>query len=239
MSFARLVLWTAPNNGVSRARTDGGRVVVLAGPSGAGKSRLAARLHAAYGWPVVRLDDFYRGGDDPELPTRDLGGTTIVDWDDPGSWNAAAAVRALEDLVAAGTTEVPVYDIARSAAAGTARISAPPGSLVVAEGIFAAEIIASLADAGILHSAWCVRHPRWVTFGRRLVRDLAERRKAPLVLLRRGLALTRAEPEVVARMERLGATCAGPAEVERRLRTTRPSTNQTSTNSHTRERGSG
>jgi uridine kinase len=239
VTFARFVLWTAPNNGVSRARTDGGRVVVLAGPSGAGKSRLAARLHAAYGWPVVRLDDFYRDGDDPELPTRDLGGTTIVDWDDPGSWNAAAAVRALEDLVAVGTTEVPVYDIARSAAAGTARIGAPPGSLVVAEGIFAAEIIGALADAGILHSAWCVRHPRWVTFGRRLVRDLAERRKAPLVLLRRGLALTRAEPEVVARMERLGATCAGPAEVERRLRTTRPSTNQTSTNPHTRERGSG
>ena len=117
-----------------------------------------------------------------------------------------------------------MYDIARSAAAGTARISAPLGSLVVAEGIFAAEIIASLADAGILHSAWCVRHPRWVTFGRRLVRDLAERRKPPLVLLRRGLALTRAEPEVVARMERLGATCAGPAEVERRLRAGRSRT---------------
>ena len=145
-------------------------------------------------------------------------GTTIVDWDDPGSWNAVAAVRALEDLVASGTTEVPVYDIARSAAAGTARISAPPDSLVVAEGIFAAEIIGALADAGILHSAWCVRHPRWVTFGRRLVRDLAERRKPPLVLLRRGMALTRAEPEVVARMEHLGATCASPAEVERRLR---------------------
>jgi len=32
---------------------------------------------------VVRLDDFYRDGDDPALPTRDLGGTTIVDWDDP------------------------------------------------------------------------------------------------------------------------------------------------------------
>jgi uridine kinase len=188
---------------------------------------------------VVRLDDFYRDGGDPELPTRELGGTTIVDWDDPGSWDAVAAVRALEELVAAGTTEVPVYDIARSAAAGTARISAPPGSLVVAEGIFAAEIIGALDDAGILHSAWCVRHPRWVTFGRRLVRDLAERRKPPLVLVRRGLALTRAEPEVVARMERLGATCAGPAEVERRLRTARPSTNQTSANRHTRERGSG
>ena len=194
------------------------RVVVLAGPSGAGKSRLAARLHAAYRWPVVRLDDFYRDGDDPALPTRELGGTTIVDWDDPGSWNADAAVRSLEQLVVTGSVEVPVYDIARSAAAGTARIDAPPGALVVAEGIFAAEIIGALTAAGILHSAWCVRHPRWVTFARRLVRDLAERRKPPLVLLRRGLALTWSEPEVVSRMERLGATCASPSEVEGRMR---------------------
>jgi uridine kinase len=105
----------------------------------------------------------------------------------------------------------------------------------VAEGIFAAEIIGALADAGILHSAWCVRHPRWVTFARRLVRDLAERRKPPLVLLRRGLALTRAEPDVVARMERLGATCARPAEVERQLRIARRATNRTSANSPTGE----
>jgi uridine kinase len=193
------------------------RVVVLAGPSGAGKSRLAARLHAAYRWPVVRLDDFYRDGDDPALPTRDLGGTTIVDWDDPASWDGAAAVRALDHLVRSGSVEVPVYDIARSAAVGTARVDAAAGDLVVAEGIFAAEIIGDLRVTGLLHSAWCVRHPRWVTFGRRLVRDLAERRKPPLVLLRRGLALTGAEPDLVARMEQLGATCAAPAEVERRL----------------------
>ena len=194
------------------------RIVVLAGPSGAGKSRLAARLQAAYGWPVVRLDDFYRDGDDPALPTRELGGTTIVDWDDPASWNAEEAVAALEQIVRTGSVEVPVYDIAQSAAVGTAQVDAPPDALVVAEGIFAAEIVEGLGDAGILHSAWCVRHPRWVTFVRRLVRDLAERRKPPLVLLRRGLALSRAEPATVARMERLGATCATPVQVERRLR---------------------
>ena len=191
--------------------------MVLAGPSGAGKSRLAARLHAAYGWPVVRLDDFYRNGDDPALPTRDLGGTTIVDWDDPASWDGVAAVRALDQLVTIGSVEVPVYDISRSAAVGTARVDAPTDGLVVAEGIFAAEIIGDLRAAGLLHSAWCVRHPRWVTFGRRLVRDLAERRKPPLVLLRRGVALTRAEPLLVERMERLGATCASPSDVERQL----------------------
>jgi uridine kinase len=215
------VLWTTANDGRSSARTDRRRVVVLAGPSGAGKSRLAARLHAAYGWPVVRLDDFYRDGDDPTLPTRDLGGTTIVDWDDPASWNAPAAVRALETLAATGSVEVPVYDIARSATVGTARIEASAGHLVVAEGIFAAEIVGALRESGLLHSAWCVRHSRWVTFARRLVRDLAEHRKPPLVLLRRGLALTRAEPQLVTRMERLGATCASPAAVEHALARTR------------------
>lgn len=203
------------------------RVVVLAGPSGAGKSRVSARLHAAYGWPVVRLDDFYRDGDDPALPTRDLGRMSIVDWDDPGSWDGDAAVQALDELISTESVEVPVYDIARSEVVGTARVDVLPGSLVVAEGIFAAEIVGPLRDAGILHSAWCVRHPRWMTFARRLVRDLAERRKPPLVLLRRGLALTRAEPDIVARMERLGAVCARPAEVERGLRATarrRPAT---------------
>lgn len=41
------------------------RVIVLAGPSGSGKSRLAERL----GLRTLRLDDFYRDGDDPALPT--------------------------------------------------------------------------------------------------------------------------------------------------------------------------
>ena len=62
------------------------QVVLLAGPSGSGKSTLAARL----GWPVLRLDDFYREGTDPLLP-RDAAG--VVDWDHPGAWNAEAAAR--------------------------------------------------------------------------------------------------------------------------------------------------
>ena len=54
------------------------RVVILAGPSGSGRSRLAACLHRAHGWPVVRLDDFYRDGADPSLPMTDLGHTHLV-----------------------------------------------------------------------------------------------------------------------------------------------------------------
>ena len=81
------------------------RVVVLAGPSGSGKTRLAQRLHAEHGWPVVRLDDFYRDVDDPALPRDESLG--IVDWDHPDSWNAPAAVAALVDLVESGRTTAP------------------------------------------------------------------------------------------------------------------------------------
>ncbi len=53
-----------------------------------------------------------------------------------------------------------------------------------------------------------------MTFAWRLLRDLSERRKPPWTLLRRGLALMRAEPQVVARQEALGATSAPAAEIE-------------------------
>ena len=66
------------------------RVVVLAGPSGSGKSRLAARLNAAHGWPIFRLDDFYRDEDDPAMPRQAALG--IVDWDHPDSWDGERAV---------------------------------------------------------------------------------------------------------------------------------------------------
>ena len=191
------------------------RVVVLAGPSGAGKSRLAERLHHQHGWPIVRLDDFYRDEDDPSLPrSEELG---IVDWDHPASWNADAAVTALCELVDHGVTETPVYDISRSRAVDVATVTAGPDDLVLAEGIFAAEVVAPLREAGVLHSAWCIHHRPEVTFVRRLVRDLRERRKPPMVLVRRGLSLMRAEPEVVHRQEALGARSARATEVEAQL----------------------
>ena len=62
------------------------RVVILAGPSGSGKTRLAGRLHAEHGWPVVRLDDFYRDEDDPAMPRQEA--LAMIDWDHPDSWDA-------------------------------------------------------------------------------------------------------------------------------------------------------
>lgn len=203
---------------MSPAPSGRARVVVLAGPSGAGKSRLAERLHAAHGWPIVRLDDFYRDLDDsaePSMPRQV--GLGIVDWDHPDSWNQSAAVASLVELVDTGSTSTPVYDLSQSRAVATTTLRAGVEDLVLAEGIFAAEIVAELESAGVLHSAWCIHHRPLVTFVRRLARDLKERRKSPMVLLRRGLALMRAEPEVIRRQEALGARTARAKDVEARL----------------------
>ena len=123
------------------------RVVVLAGPSGSGKSRLAA----ATGLPVLRLDDFYRSGDDPALPLIDHGANAgLVDWDDPRSWHADEAVRAICELAATGRTVAPVYDISRNGPSGTHVVDLAGARLFVAEGIFAQEIVAACAEHGVL-----------------------------------------------------------------------------------------
>ena len=176
--------------------------MIVAGPSGAGKSRLAARLQDRYGWPIVRLDDFYRDGDDPSLPILPIG---ITDWDNARSWRADAAVDALVALCQNGVTDLPTYDIGSSRAVGHSTVTARSGQLILAEGIFAAEIIAGLADTDTLAAAYCVHTGRWLTFWRRLIRDLAQRRKPPWILWRRGLSLCSQEPEIVARHVRLGA----------------------------------
>jgi uridine kinase len=63
----------------------------------------------------------------------------------------------------------------------------------------------------------CVRNHRLVTFWRRLTRDLRERRKPPLVLLRRGWLLMRAEPDVVAHALACGCEPMTPDEAYARL----------------------
>lgn len=171
------------------------RVIVVAGPSGAGKSRLTRRL----GLPTVNLDDFYKDGDDPGLPCVAIaGGDPIVDWDSPESWNAAAALAALAELCSTGSAPVPTYDIATSRRTGTHQVELAGAPLLVAEGIFAQEIVAGCRDRGILADAVCVTQHPAVTFVRRLTRDLREHRKPPWVLLRRGLHLALAQRRVVA-----------------------------------------
>jgi len=185
------------------------RVIVLAGPSGAGKSRLAERV----GLPVLRLDDFYKSGGDPTLPViADGANAGIVDWDDPASWLLDDALATLGELCRTGRAEVPIYDIAHDGRCGWQTLELDGHDLFLAEGIFAQEIVPHCLEAGLLAAAYCLRQHPMVTFWRRLSRDLRERRKPPLVLMRRGVALMRDQRRVVGHAVARGCTPVHPDE---------------------------
>jgi len=190
------------------------RVIVVAGPSGSGKSRLCGRLERSLGIPAVNLDDFYKNGDDPTLPRLPTG---EVDWDDPASWSRTDALDALHRLCHTGVADLPVYDISRDGRTGERRVSLDGAPYLVAEGLFAQEVIGGCRERGLLADAICVRNPRLVTFWRRLTRDLREHRKPPLLLLRRGWRLMRAEPAVVAHAVALGAVAMRPDQAYERV----------------------
>ena len=188
-------------------------VVLLTGPSGAGKSYVARRS----GLPVVDLDGFYKDADDPTLPRTD----GAVDWDDVEAWHTADALQALVRLSYDRRAEVPVYDIAQDRRTGTRTIELGEAPAYVAEGIFAAELIGACRDYGVLGDAVCVRRPAWLTFVLRLVRDLREHRKPPAVLWRRGLALRRAEKDIIAAHVARGARICSRRQAERAVRDVR------------------
>lgn len=173
------------------------QVVLIGGASGSGKSRLAEHS----GLPLLRLDDFYRSGDDPALPRLASG---EVDWDHPGSWHADRALEALVQLARTGRTDVPLYDIAANGPVGTRTLELGGATRFVAEGVFVAEVAADAKRAGILADAVCVRRSRWLTMLLRFVRDVRERRKPIGVLVRRGIRLARHEPVIVAHLRDAG-----------------------------------
>lgn len=189
-------------------------MIVLAGPSGAGKTRLAERS----GLPVLRLDDFYKSAGDPTLPLITEGPNAgIVDWDDPESWILGDALAALDRLCRDGKAEVPIYEIARNGRCGSQVLDLEGSPLFVAEGIFAHHVVAACRADGRLAAAYCVRQHPIVTFWRRLTRDLREHRKPPVVLVRRGVALLRAQRRLVADIVAHGCEPVSPDEAARRI----------------------
>lgn len=109
-----------------------------------------------------------------------------------------------------------MYDIATSSRVGASGLDLGAAPLFIAEGIFAAEVIADCRAAGLLADALCLRGRPATTFRRRLTRDLREGRKSAPYLVRRGLRLLRAERSVVARHTALGAhPCAKPEALAR------------------------
>lgn len=202
-------------NGIAADLCTVHRVVLLAGPSGCGKSHLAE----ASGLPVLNLDDFYRDGTDPGMPRHPKLG--IIDWDDPRAWDAGAALETLLEICKCGAADVPSYDISEDRAVGTRRFTVGDAGVFVAEGLFAGELVHGCREHGILADAIVVVRLPWKNFARRLGRDLAQRRKPPLTLIRRGRALMRVEREIVARQRELGCRPAHAAEVRAALATLR------------------
>lgn len=177
------------------------RLLLLTGASGSGKSSLVKQV----GLPRLQLDDYYRDGTDPTLPRL---GNGVVDWDDPRSWDRDRALAAIRVLLTEGCVSVPHYEIGEDRTIGYSRLDLGSAPAVVAEGIFAAELISDCLDEGLLacrEDAVVLIESRWTTVYRRLRRDLQHGRKSPLILLRRGLLLLRREPAVVRRMIGLGA----------------------------------
>jgi uridine kinase len=187
------------------------QVILLTGPSGSGKSYLAARS----GLPVLRLDDFYRDGGDPALPwSAEIG---AVDWDHPDSWNATAAIGALEQVCRTGSSEVPVYDHPTDRVTGIRRFQLGDHDRFIAEGVFAAELVADCRSRALLADAIVVTRSPELNFVRRLVRDLSEGRDPPAVLWRRGWHQLRTERAFVRRQIDLGCRPCGAAGTRQAL----------------------
>lgn len=165
-------------------------LLLIAGPSGSGKSHLANIGSAERSVSWLGLDNFYRDEDHPMMPKAH----GIIDWDDIRSWNLDDALATIEALLGTGRADIPTYEISLNRSVGRMTLDASEARVVMAEGIFAADVYRSCRLRGLSVRAIWLDRPRVFNFARRLVRDLKEHRKPPLVLLRRGISLAVAEP---------------------------------------------
>lgn len=193
-------------------KTDGqnASVIVLTGPSGSGKTSLASRV----GLTSVSLDHFYRDDTEPEMPRLR---PDVIDWDDPRSWNKEEALAALTNLCTTGQAQVPIYDIPTNRRTGLATVSLGDDKVFIAEGVFAAELVEPLREAGLLADAICIARSPLRNAWFRLLRDLAEGRKSVPVLLFRGVVLAKAEPKKIEAWKGQGCRAVGSLQEAQRV----------------------
>lgn len=154
------------------------RIILLAGPTASGTQKLSARS----GLPTVPLDHFYLDPDHPGLPRRD----GVVDWEDPRSWDADAALVALTSLAYRGEAEIPSSSTPRSQREERHTREVGDAPVILAEGVFAAELIAPLTAAGLLAGALVLHRPAPLALFLRLARGIREARTPVSRLIRHG-----------------------------------------------------
>ncbi|WP_246227243.1 uridine kinase [Propioniciclava coleopterorum] len=125
-------------------------------------------------------------------------------------------MAALRSLLRDGHAEVPTYSIAESRRTGSRTLDLQGRPLIIAEGIFALDLLPLALAAGLPVTPLYLDRDRTLVAALRLRRDLAQHRKPPAVLLRRGWALWRAQP---AQRERAVAAGFAPTSMRAATRT--------------------
>ena len=100
---------------------------------------------------------------------------------------------------------------------GSHEVRMDGASCLTAEGIFAIEFLATCRAAGLAAEAIYLDRPGFLVFWLRLRRDLAKKRKPPRILLRRGIALWRAQPALKRKALAAGFTPMGMRAAVARL----------------------
>ncbi|WP_293697286.1 uridine kinase [uncultured Agrococcus sp.] len=189
------------------------RLIIVGGASGSGKSYIAR----SFGAPAVELDAFYREIDedlDDRLPRTPYG---EIDWDDVGTFRTQHAVDALLRLVEHRAVTVPVYDLSISRRSGSRQLRVTHGP-VIAEGVFASAVVEELRRRSVAYDAWYVIESPTLTMLRRFARDVREARKPLPFLVRRGLALRRAESRLREEAQQAGFVLTKKSRIKRILR---------------------
>lgn len=135
--------------------------VGVAGGSCSGKSTIARLMARRLGAVVVSMDDYYKG------KRRVVGGN----FDRPGAVDFGRFVRDLRRLQQRRVVRVPVYDFAVHERRGWRVVR--PRSIIIVEGLFVLRpFLLRYLDVKVFLDI-----PVWVRYGRRIGRDIKERRR--------------------------------------------------------------